>query len=398
MIKIAIIYDSSFPDLNCKSANDRRVFNIRLSLLQEGIKSDILIPSWRSKIEYLSCVDNNIGIKIIGKKYKFSLLNRFFYYYLCYKEIKKHGYKSVLFYNSIWDSSLLIIALRILGIKVGLEICDKHSENLVTKNGLINRIKRLLVILPTEKILHKLTDFNIVINKSLYNIVFKKKPCLILPILVDNEYFKFDFIAASNFRNKYEINENEIILTFCGSYWYYEGSELLIEAVNKIIISTKIRNFKIFFVGNSTHKKYKPNLIDLTNKYNLNSIIYFTGRISEIELLAAYSATDIFILPQKKDGFTDFAFPTIIGEYASMGKPIIASKTGELDLIFSDNKDILFFDNMNIDDLAIKIKTLLLNEPLRIQLGDNAKILSEVKFGLSNNGFLLKSFLKNVLN
>ncbi len=396
MSKIVIIYDNSLPNLNYKSANDRRVINIRESFLTQKIDCDIFVPTWRSKIENITDAHFQLGILMIGKKYSISILNRIGFYYTCYKQIVKGNYNLVLLYNGIWDSFILIIALKFLKIKVGLEICDKHSENLITKSGVKNILKRFFIIRPTEIFLNRLTNFNIVINNKLLEFVSIQKPNLILPILVDSEYFKFNSDFAKNFRLKNNINEKDIIISFCGSYWYYEGAELLIMAVDKIISENRIRNIKLFFIGNASSNKFKPDLKVLSTKYNLNSIVCFTGKLTEEQLLEAYSASDIFVLPQIKDGFTDYAFPTIIGEYASMGKPIIASNTGEINLFFTENINIIFFENMNIDHLAHQIEILIKDLALRHSLGMNARNLSIEKFGIKANGILLNNFLKKI--
>ncbi|RVU25601.1 glycosyltransferase [Sandaracinomonas limnophila] len=392
-MKIGVLYDSCVPNFNFLSANDRRVINICESLNLVGIEADILQPRWRNVTNYDLPPSFKSKIISFGKKYDFPLLSRLHFYFDCFKKIKKNKYDFVIFYNTIIDSIVLMILFKVFGIKFGLEICDKHSENKIMRSGFLNKIKLLFIVKPTESILNKITDFNIVINQSLKRSLPLSTPTLILPVLVDSLNFKCSDKSAIKFRATNNFSD-KVLITFCGSYWYYEGSELLVEAIRNL--SIKYKNILLLFVGNVSHNKFKPDLYSLVKEYSLEEYIFFTGKLTEQELIETFSATDIFALPQFKDGFTDYAFPTIIGEFASMGKPIIASNTGELATVFTDQKDVLFFEDGNVEQLTNQIERLVLNLDLRQKLGDGARNISQNIFGLKINGLRLFNFFHNL--
>jgi len=391
--KIAIIYDASIPNEQFKNANDRRVYNINKALLNSNYETIIIHPRWRiNNSQKENHLDNDLYI-VLGNKYKLNFINRLSFYYKTWLHLKKNSFEIVIFYNTIWDSIILMFLLKISNIRFGMEICDIHSKSKIK----INIFKYYFVILPTEFLLNKISDFNIVISKSIQNIISHKSPSLLLPVLVDNDYFKTQVCNDVNFRKKNRIEVDQIIITFCGSYWYYEGSDLLLEALDILINSKKCSNVKVVFVGNIYGSKYKPDLKSITKKLNLSNYVYFTDKVVESDLLSIFSETDIFVLPQIKEGFTDFAFPTIIGEYASMGKAIVASETGELNSIFIDNSDILFFENLNVLQLAEKLEVLILDKNKREILGVNARITSEKYFGLTSNSKKLNHFFNTIL-
>ena len=184
--KIALIYDSPIPKEEFKTANDRRVYNIHKALSCSRNNAIIIHPNWRVQNKINDCS----FIVTLGNSYFFNFLNRISFYLKTWQYIIKNKFEIVIFYNTIWDSSLLMFMLRISNIKFGMEICDMHSMNKITKSGVSNLINRYLIILPSEYILNKITDFNIVISKSIQNAITQNSPTLILPVLVDNDYFK----------------------------------------------------------------------------------------------------------------------------------------------------------------------------------------------------------------
>lgn len=397
-MRVAIIYDAKKISTTLQSANDRRVYNMAKAVNQFAEITYILHPKWRSNNE--NTVNYLFHSKEIGNlNLLFNILKRFSFYYQSYKEIVTNKIDIVILYNPIWDSIILMILLRLKKIKFGLEICDLHSGSKTTKNGLKNLIVRALIILPTEKILPRLTNFNIVISETLRKLIKSKcvnKPILKLPILVDTDYFSEKINGAKLFRSMNEISNDTIVLSFCGSYWYYEGADLLLKAFANIVkVSNK--SIKLVFIGNIRKRAFKTDVLFLTKKLGLDGKVIATGVVDEDKLLEAFSATDIFVLPQIKDKFTEYAFPTIIGEYSSMGKAIVASNTGELPSYFTNEENILFFENNDISLLEEKILVLVNNFNLRTKLGISSRTLAEKEFGIAENSKKLFVFFDNLL-
>ena len=85
--------------------------------------------------------------------------------------------------------------------------------------------------------------------------------------------------------------------------------------------------------------------------------IYFIGPKSH-DLIASYIKKFNFcLIPYLKNDFTDAIYPTKINEYLSLGKPIISTRTYEVEKFSKENSNIINFINFdeNLNQVTDKI-------------------------------------------
>ena len=92
--------------------------------------------------------------------------------------------------------------------------------------------------------------------------------------------------------------------------------------------------------------------------------------------------------------FNNAGLPTKSAEYAISGKPIIASKVGDIPKYFTHLKNIYLYDDGDEYGLQNGIETLIHNEQLSREIGNNAKEMAMKKFEISNNG---ENIVKKIL-
>ena len=130
--------------------------------------------------------------------------------------------------------------------------------------------------------------------------------------------------------NNYNLNGKKIILTVCrmDAREQYKGHETIIKILPEII--SKIPEVLWMVVGEGTDRK---RIEDLVKRAGLNDYVLFTGEPrEEKELLALYSASDIFVMPSgekiTKEGVKAEGFGVVYAEANACGKPAVAYNTG----------------------------------------------------------------------
>ena len=198
---------------------------------------------------------------------------------------------------------------------------------------------------------------------------------LILPNGVNPDRFS-PTIDGSLVRERYEVKESDVLVSFVGSFGPWHGAEVLAHSIKKVV--SRNTNVKFMFVGEGERLTKVKEIIS-SNEVEEYSI--FTGFVGRDQVSSFLAASDILVSPQvpNPDGTPFFGSPTKLFEYMAMGKTVIASRLDQLAVILEDSKDAVLFDPGNADSLADAILSLVDNKELRMSLGRTAreKVLNE---------------------
>lgn len=176
---------------------------------------------------------------------------------------------------------------------------------------------------------------------------------------------------VSEFRKRFEINENSIILLAHGMTSYRskaEGAKLLIKAVKKL--KAAFPNIVLILT--------KEGIFSEELKYfslceGVSESIIFTGTLENpnipLQICDLYTHTPLI------EGGVSLA----ILEAMAMGKPILATSVGGIPEAIDDGVNGLLVQP-NADIIAQKIAYLLENEDIAFKLGQNAQKTAKEKF------------------
>ncbi|MDY0404718.1 glycosyltransferase family 4 protein [Virgibacillus sp. 179-BFC.A HS] len=168
-------------------------------------------------------------------------------------------------------------------------------------------------------------------------------------------------------KEELKLPHDKPIIGFAGSINSRKGVDVLLAACNLVK-----KDFHIVLLGDGD-KEWIHALIKKNNLSEKISIFPFQ------DPLPFYAIFDIFVLPSRKEGF-----PLVPIEAMMMGTPVIRSNVeGASDQIESGYNGYIF-DNENSNMLAEQIDSLLENEKLRVEMGNNAKNLARSKFTEKN--------------
>ena len=144
--------------------------------------------------------------------------------------------------------------------------------------------------------------------------------------------------------------ENSFVLGFAGSFYDYEGLDLLIEALP--LIHTKHPNTKIMLVGGGPKEDALKALVKETR---LEKNVIFTGRVPQDEVREYYSLADLMVYPRYSMRLTETVTPLKPLEAMAMKRLVLASDVGGHHELIDDHKTGFLFKAGDKQDLAHKV-------------------------------------------
>ncbi|MDI6591319.1 MAG: glycosyltransferase family 4 protein [Patescibacteria group bacterium] len=191
------------------------------------------------------------------------------------------------------------------------------------------------------------------------------KPYFIFPTFTDIDLFLEE--KETKFDN---------FILFVGALEKVKGVEYLIDAFSKI--EKEFPDFKLVIVGDGSERK---NLELLTSNLKLQNKVEFKGRLSLKETKEIMKNCYCLVLPSLSEGL-----PRVLMEAMALGKPVIGSNIGGTPDLIKDSQNGFLFEPKNVEQLAEKIKILLENKELAIEMGKKGREF--VKKNFSNEKYI----------
>ena len=117
--------------------------------------------------------------------------------------------------------------------------------------------------------------------------------------------------------------KNEIVLGFVGSFYAYEGLDLLLRTATRLC--QRGMDFTILLVGGGPEEE---RLKRLAQDLNLGDRVRFLGRVHHSEVSRYYGLIDILVFPRKRMRLTDLVTPLKPLEAMAQLKLVVASDVG----------------------------------------------------------------------
>jgi glycosyltransferase involved in cell wall biosynthesis len=242
---------------------------------------------------------------------------------------------------------------RLRGTPVILDIHDILPEFYASKFGTDHSSAVFKALLGVEKLSIKFASHVIIANhiwrERLLSRSLPPEKCTVVINSPDRSIFTRQSAKHSNSR---------FTLLYPGSLNRHQGLDIAIRAFSRIKDQVPQADFYIFGDGPS-----KADLVQLTKTLGLENRVFLpTGRPLR-EIAKIIEASDLGIVPKRKDDFGNEAFSTKILEFMAMGVPVIVSDT-KVDRYYFDDSVVLFFRGGDDEDLAKRMLELI-TDPLR---------------------------------
>ncbi|WP_336781124.1 glycosyltransferase family 4 protein [Paenibacillus illinoisensis] len=173
--------------------------------------------------------------------------------------------------------------------------------------------------------------------------------------------------SVEDVRDKYDLHGKKVMITV-SRLVERKGHDVTLKAIRQVI--KHIPNLKYLICGDGP---YRGELERLVSLYGLDTIVVFTGGITDQELHQLYECSDIFIMPSRdikeKGDVEGFGIVFLEANYYKL--PVIAGNSGGIPDAVKDQVTGYLVDPMNDIEIANRIEELVVNEKLAEEMGNN---------------------------
>lgn len=191
---------------------------------------------------------------------------------------------------------------------------------------------------------------------------FEDKKIEIIPNTIETKLFE---------KGKKKFNINKPVFLYIGRLLESKGIEDAIRGLARLKDEYPKMEFLIY--GKEVFESYKKHL-DRIVRDNHWDFVKFMGRTNNVP--SALQKGDIFILPSQTEGFA-----ISVLEAAAASKPIIATKTGAIDLLVKQNKSGIFVD-WNAPDQIYRASKKILDNDLVESYGEESHKIAKSSFDI----------------
>lgn len=206
-----------------------------------------------------------------------------------------------------------------------------------------------------------------------YLVGFKYSVCRV-PVLID---------SMENEHLKKNINDNfeSPLLLWCGMVDGYKRDVLFLIDAMAELRSEVGKNSVLRIVGPCTKKTRSELYAHARSKNIATQRLDIVGFVNEVQLWNYCSQANALLLPLWDDDRSCTRFPTKLGQYVAVGRPIVTVHTGELKHFLSDETAV-FYEAGNACNLAHALDRLLNDSDWgeRIALNATREVLEKVDF------------------
>ncbi|CAH1906378.1 Glycosyltransferase WbuB [Candidatus Nitrotoga sp. HW29] len=253
-----------------------------------------------------------------------------------------------------------IAALRVgrsLGIPVVYEVRAFWEDAAVDhgtskKQGVRYRLTRALETYALKRV-----DAVTTICEGLRNDIVMRgisaQKVTVIPNAVDIEKFAFESTPDNVLKQQLGLTDYRII-GFIGSFYAYEGLDLLLTALPHIL--DKAPDIRVLLVGGGPQEEA---LKQQARQLGIADKVMFTGRVPHSEVNRYYDLVDILVYPRHSMRLTELVTPLKPLEAMAQGRLFVASSVGGHKELIRDGETGVLFQAESPQDLADKVLDLL---------------------------------------
>jgi glycosyltransferase involved in cell wall biosynthesis len=232
--------------------------------------------------------------------------------------------------------------------------------------ALAERVERLNLLSA-----HTVVVVSTALKKELITRGVDSRRIVVVPNAVDVDMYS-TLVASGGFKERVEL-QGKTVIGFIGTFGRWHGVELLVEAFARLqLLQPADALTCLLLIGDGPTR---PLCQDLAQKLGISSLVCFPGLVAQRQGPRWLSTCDVLVSPQipNPDGSQFFGSPTKIFEYMAMGKPIIASKLGQIEEILEHGKSAWLFEAGDVESLATGLNALISDPALCDRLATNAR-------------------------
>lgn len=278
--------------------------------------------------------------------------------------------------NGTYWSPNVVIALLVSKIKK--RTVAYWSEPVFATNNRLTFWSKHILLIPVRKC----TDFILAIGERAEK-SFRKykysKPIFHLPYNINNQLFSRHKLARSRLTTltkKYK-SQGEVVLTTSGSLISRKGMDIVIKAFLSLNL-----NARLLIIGDGRER----DSLELLAKDSER--VSFLGFLQKDEIPYVFNVADIYVCASRYDGWGLVINEAIAADLAVISSDAVGAAVDQLKHDFN----AIIFKSGNVHELAEAMQELIINEPKRKVMIENAQEVKERLSSSFNSRRLLKIF------
>lgn len=148
--------------------------------------------------------------------------------------------------------------------------------------------------------------------------------------------------------------EGKRVLGFIGSFYAYEGLNILLQALPKMLAQNP--DIRVLLVGGGPQDK---ELKALAQQLGVADKVIFTGRVPHDQVQRYYNLVDVLVYPRLPMRLTELVTPLKPLEAMAQGRLLVASDVGGHRELIEDGKTGVLFKAGDADALAAQVLKLM---------------------------------------
>jgi PEP-CTERM/exosortase A-associated glycosyltransferase len=175
----------------------------------------------------------------------------------------------------------------------------------------------------------------------------------VIPNAVDVEAFAAGGTPDAVLRRRLGLDD-ALVLGFAGSFYGYEGLDLLLDAVPRLL--PEHPNLRVLLVGGGPQEDA---LKAQAARLGIVDRVVFTGRVPHSSVQAHYDLVDVLVYPRRSMRLTDLVTPLKPLEAMAQGRLLVASDVGGHRELIRDGETGVLFAAGSVEALAAAVSRLL---------------------------------------
>jgi glycosyltransferase involved in cell wall biosynthesis len=249
---------------------------------------------------------------------------------------------------------------KLFGAKVLLDIHDPMPELMMTIFELPKDARSVDLLKVEEKWSIRLADAVVTVNQACARI-FASRSCASKKITVvmnspDENIFKFRDVRPVSGAQR---GRKPFVIMYHGSLVERNGLELAIKAFARARATIPNAELRIYGSRNA----FLDRMMEMVKSQGMEDSVHYLGPKPLEKIVQAIEESDVGVIPNLRNIFTELNTPTRIFEYLALGKPVITPRAPGITDYF-DEESLVFFELGDDADLARKME-FVFNRPER---------------------------------
>lgn len=256
-------------------------------------------------------------------------------------------------------------------------------------NGIKSVIKRIFDMLWVQDFVQK-AKFRFAQTRheqKMYSLIYhmKRENCHLFSLPIDDKTTKPNKKIIQNFKKKWKVEDDDIVLLFIGRIHYLKGIDIAICALETFIRNN--RHIKFLIVGRDDG--FLPQLQNQIPKDIENNII-FTGPLYNNEVKAVFQISSCFIITPRH--FEETSIASL--EALAHGVPVVVTYEAEIPFLEKYQAGYVV-KNRQSDIIGSVGKIIYQSQKDKQHLGENAKRFIKENYGAKTSALHFLSIISN---